>query len=214
MKEKNKKEYLRKTKKLRKIKATWQKPHQMDKHLTCPPRMILGTILKVNGRTSTNGAETRKRMTMHKALDLRDYVDGLHMSRNEGKGFTSMEDSVDISIRRFDYYIKKSKKDWLQRPETTQTILINGTTMTRKQKWKEKKLYWHFTRQTNKISHEKTWTRLRKGNFKRETECLLIDTQNNVIRINYVKAKIDKTQPNSKWDYVIIYDQSYNKRTK
>ena len=46
--------------------------------------------------------------------------------------------------------------------------------------------------------HEKTWTWLRKGNFKRETESLLIAAQNNAIRMNHIKARIDKTQQNSK----------------
>ena len=44
----------------------------------------------------------------------------------------------------------------------------------------------------------KTWTWLRKGNFKRETEPLLIATQNNAIKINHIKARIDKTQQNMK----------------
>ena len=37
-----------------------------------------------------------------------------------------------------------------------------------------------------------------KGNFKRETESLPIAAQNNAIRTNHIKARIDKTQPNSK----------------
>ena len=55
-----------------------------------------------------------------------------------------------------------------------------------------------FKRLLNNISHEKTWTWLRKGNFKRETESLLIAAQNNAIRTNHIKARIDKTQQNSK----------------
>ena len=54
----------------------------------------------------------------------------------------------------------------------------------------------HFKRLINNISHE-TWTWLRKGNFKRETESLLIAAQNNAIRTNQIKAIIDKTQQNS-----------------
>ena len=46
--------------------------------------------------------------------------------------------------------------------------------------------------------HNKTWTWLRKGNFKREIESLLIAAQNNAIRINHIKARIDKTEQNSK----------------
>ena len=59
---------------------------------------------------------------------------------------------------------------------------INKTKITIKRKWKEKQLYRHFKRQTSEISHEKTWTWLRKGNLERETESLLIEAQNNAIR--------------------------------
>ena len=38
----------------------------------------------------------------------------------------------------------------------------------------------------------------KKGNFKREIESLLITAQNNVVRTNHIKARIDKTQQNSK----------------
>ena len=68
--------------------------------------------------------------------------------------------------------------------------------ITRKQKWEEKQHYGRFKRLIN-ISHEKTWMWLRKGNFKRETESLLIAAQNNAIRTN-IKARINKTQQNSK----------------
>ena len=50
-----------------------------------------------------------------------------------------------------------------------------------------------------KPNHQtKTWTWLRKGNLKRETESLLIAAQNNAIRTNNIKARIDKTQQNGK----------------
>ena len=39
---------------------------------------------------------------------------------------------------------------------------------------------------------------LRNGNLERETESLPIAAQNNVIRTNHIKARIDKTQKNSK----------------
>ena len=71
-------------------------------------------------------------------------------------------------------------------------------TIARKQKLEEKQLYERFKRLINDISHEKTWTWLRKGNFKRETESLLIAAQNNAIRTNHIKARIEKTQQNSK----------------
>ena len=42
------------------------------------------------------------------------------------------------------------------------------------------------------------WSWLRKGNLKRETESLRIPAQNNAIRTSHIKARIDKTQQNSK----------------
>ena len=62
----------------------------------------------------------------------------------------------------------------------------------------EKQLYGRFKRLINNVSHQKTWTWLRKGNFKRETESLLIAAQDNAIRTNHIKARIDKTQQSSK----------------
>ena len=72
----------------------------------------------------------------------------------------------------------------------------NRMTITRMQKWEGKQLYGRFKRLINNISHDKTW--LRKENFKRETESLLIAAQNNTIRTNHIKTRIDKTLQNSK----------------
>ena len=74
----------------------------------------------------------------------------------------------------------------------------NRMTITRKPKWEGKQQYGRFKRLINNISHQKNWTRLRKGNFRRETKYLLIAAQNNAIRTNHIKARIDKTQQNSK----------------
>ena len=61
-----------------------------------------------------------------------------------------------------------------------------------------KKLHGHFKRQTSEISHKKTWAWLKKGNLKKESESILITAQNNAIRTNSVKAKIDKPQQNNR----------------
>ena len=74
----------------------------------------------------------------------------------------------------------------------------NRKIITRKQKWEEKQLYGCLKRLINTISLDKTWTWLRKENFKRETEYLLMAVQNNAIKTKSIKARIDKTQPYSK----------------
>ena len=74
----------------------------------------------------------------------------------------------------------------------------NTKGLTRKQKREEKQLYGRFKRLISNILHEKTWTWPRKGNLKKETEYLLIAAQNNAVRNNHIKARIEKTQQNSK----------------
>ena len=48
---------------------------------------------------------------MHKALHPRDDIDRLYVSRKEGgRGFASIKDSFNISIRRFEDDINKQGK--------------------------------------------------------------------------------------------------------
>ena len=139
-------------------------------------------------------------MTMHKALHPRDDVDRLYVSRKEGgRGLASIEDSVDASIQPLKDYIEKHERGLITaiRNNTDNTINERMTT-TRKQKWEGKQLYGRFKRLIKNISHQNTWTWLRKGNFKRETESLPIAAQDNAIRTNHIKTRIDKTQQNSK----------------
>ena len=139
-------------------------------------------------------------MTIHKALHTRDDVDRLYVSRKEGwGGLASSEDSVDASIQRLEDNIQKYDGGLITaiRNDNDNTI-DNRMTITSKQKLERKQLYGCFKRPINNISHDKTWTWLRKGNLKRETESLLIAAQNNTIRTNHIKARIDKTQQNSK----------------
>ena len=144
---------------------------------------------------------TRKLMTIHKALHPRDDVDSVYVSRKEGgRGLASIKVSVDASIQRLEDYIYKQKHEGgfiTATRNNTDNTMDNRMTITRKQKWERKQLYGRFKRLINNISHDKTWTWKRKGNFKRETESLLIAAQDNAIRTNHIKARIDKTQQNN-----------------
>ena len=111
--------------------------------------------------------KTRKLMTLHKALQTRVDVDRLYVSRKDGRRrFTSIEDSVDISMQQLEDYIEKHERGLIItfRNDTDNTI-DDRMTKTRKQKWEEKQLYGQFKRLINNISHQKTWTWLRKGNL-------------------------------------------------
>ena len=132
-------------------------------------------------------------MTMHKALQPRDGIDRLYVSRKgEGSKLASIEDSVDASIQWLGDYIEKHERGLFTAiTNDTDNTMADWMTINRKQKWEEKQLYGCFKRLINNISHKKTWTWLRKGNLKTETESLLIAAQNNAIRTNHIKARID-----------------------
>ena len=131
---------------------------------------------------------------MHKALHPRDDVDWLYVSRKEGGRGLARQCWCTHTMTRGKHY---GRRITIAKNDTDNTV-TNRMTITRKQKWEEKQLRGIFKRLINNISREKTWTWLRKGNFKRETESLLIAAQNNAIRTNNIKARIDKTQQNSK----------------
>ena len=123
----------------------------------------------------------------------------MYQEKKGGGGFASIEDSFDTSIQRLEDYKEKQERGIITaiRNNTDNTI-DNRKTITRGQKCEEKQIHERFKQLINNVSHDKTCTWLRKGNFKRETESLLMAAQNSAIRTNHIKARIDKTQQKSK----------------
>ena len=134
----------------------------------------------------------------------------MYQEKCEGRGLASIEGSVHASIQRLEDYIEKHERGLITaiRNNADNTI-DNRMTITRKQKWEEEQLYGRF-KQLIKISHDKTWTWLRKGNFMRETESHLMAAQNNAVRTNHIKARIDNTQQNSKCRLCDDRDETIN----
>ena len=155
---------------------------------------------------------TKKIMTMHKALYPKDEIDRLYVSRKKGgRGLASIEDSIDGLIQRLEYYIEKHEGGLITSTRNdTDRKKTNRMPITRKQKWKEKQLYGRFEQQISNTTCKKTWTWLRKGNHKKETESLLIAAQINAIRTHHIKARIDNTQQNSKCRFCGHRDKTIN----
>ena len=86
-----------------------------------------------------------------------------------------MEDSIDASVHQLEDYMEKHRGRLITfTRNNTNDTRSSGTAITRKQKWEVKQLCKRLKRLTSDISQEKTWTYLRKGNLKRETESLQI----------------------------------------
>ena len=92
----------------------------------------------------------------------------------------------------------------------TNKTSTNQTEITWKQKGKVKQLHRYFKQQTNEISREKTRTWLKKENLQKETEFLRRAAQNKFMRTNYIKAKIERTQQNSKCRLCVDRDETIN----
>ena len=152
-------------------------------------------------------------MTMQKALHPRDNVDRIYNSKNRGRKKTCQHRRkhwhIDTTTRRL--HKKKNERGLIMaiRNNTDNTI-NNRMTITRKQKGEGKKIYGRFKRLINNNSYNKTWPWLRKGNINSETESLLMAAQNNAIRTNHIKARIDKTQQNRKCGLYGDRDETIN----
>ena len=85
-------------------------------------------------------------MTMHKVLHPRDDVDRLYVSRKEGgRGLANIENSVDVSIQRFEEYIQKHEGGLITATRNDiENTMNNRVIITRKQKWEGKQLYGRF----------------------------------------------------------------------
>ena len=64
----------------------------------------------------------------------------------------------------------------------------------RLQDWEGKAFYGQYLRQTEEASSEQSQVWLQSGDLKKQTESLIVATQNQSIKTNFVKAKIDKIQ--------------------
>ena len=105
VKENINKMYLRKT---RNLLETKQYSRNLIKRISTwvvPLVRYSGSFLKRTRELKQIDQRTRKLMTMHKALNPRDEVDRLYVSRKEGgRGLTSIEDRVDASRQRLKDY--------------------------------------------------------------------------------------------------------------
>ena len=107
VKEKNKKEYFRRTRKLLETKLHSRNLIKGINTWAVPLVRYSGLFPKWarEGRKEMN-QRTRKLMAMHKALHPRDDVDRFYVSRKEGeRRLAGIEDSVHASIQQLEDYI-------------------------------------------------------------------------------------------------------------
>ena len=80
--------------------------------------------------------------------------------------------------------------------EGTSEIKRRGTTE-RTEEVSSKKLHGQFLMETDEIASESSWSWLRTGYLKKDTEGFLVGAQSQALRINAIKAKMVKSKENS-----------------
>ena len=149
--------------------------------------------------------KTRKLFTISGALHPKSDVERLYIPRKEGRrGLISIEDCVELAIRglevcvhgREERLIQAARGDKIDGLEAA-SVLKGSNKEKRLKDWKEKVLHGQYLRQTKEVRSDQCWAWLQNRDLKRETESLIVAAQNQSIRTNLVKARIDKSQGDS-----------------
>ena len=74
------------------------------------------------------------------------------------------------------------------------SVLKRSKNDKRLQDWEGKVLHGQYLRETKEVKSDQCWAWLQNGNLKRETESPIVAAQNQSIRTNLIKARIDKSQ--------------------
>ena len=143
--------------------------------------------------------------TIYGALQPRSDVDRIYVRRKEGaEGLISIENCVELAIRGLKVYVHGNEErliltaigDKVDGLEAA-SVLKRSKKEKRLEDWEKNVLHGQYLRQTKEVRSDQCWAWLQNGDLKRETESLIVAAQNQSIRTNLVKAKIDKSQRDS-----------------
>ena len=116
----------------------------------------------------------------------------------------STEDCVELAIRGSEVYVHGSEQRLIQAARghkidglEAAIVLKRSKNEKRLEDLEEKVLFGQYLRQTKEVRSDHCWAWLQNGDLKGETEGFIVAPQNQSIRTNLVKAKIDKSQGDS-----------------
>ena len=147
--------------------------------------------------------KTRKLFTIygHPKSD----IDRLYIPRKGGgRGVIFIEDCIDLAIRGLEVYVHGSEERLIQAARGDKIDGLEAANVFKRSKkdkrledWEEKVLHCQYLRQTKEVRSDQCWAWLQNQDLKRDTESLIVAAQNQSVRRNLVKAKIEKSQGDS-----------------
>ena len=152
--------------------------------------------------------KTRKLMSAHHALHPQSDVDRLYLPRKAGgRGLLQIKQTVEEEKRALNDYINNSTEYALKSVSNEELIKVNESKteyhkkelVNRQERWQSKALHGQYLKDIkDKTDNDITWNWLKNGELKKETEGFLIAAQDQALRTNAIKAKIDKVTEDSK----------------
>ena len=116
----------------------------------------------------------------------------------------SIEDCVELAIKGLEVHVHGSDDRLIQAARGGKRDGLEAASVLRRS-IKEKRLedceknvlHGQYLRQTKEVRSDQCWAWLQIGDLKREIESLIVAAQNQSIRTNLVKARINKSQGDS-----------------
>ena len=206
MKDKIKKEYFSRVRNV--LKSKLNGGNTISAINTWAVSLVRYSVGIVNWRKDeldTMDRKTRKLMNLYGALHPQADVDRLYVTRREGgRGMISIRECVEAEEHSLSKYIANTEEELLKaaRSEGLLQAWDGHTEDQRKRRkqsdrleaWENKPLHGQFIRQTKNIANRTTWNWMVNGELKKETEGLLTAAQDQALRTNAIKVKIDKQE--------------------
>ena len=157
-------------------------------------RYTAGIIKWSNEELENTDRKTRKLLTMYGGFHPKSDIDRLYVERAKGgRGLISVQEVVRTEESRLKRYIQHSPEEVMSAMKSADGDGDLGKEpVDRWYKWTEKAMHGQFMRQTKEVRSEESWLWLKRGTLKRETESLIAAAQEQALRTNYRRAKIEK----------------------
>ena len=192
------KEYFRRIRKILKSKLNGGNVvNAMNSRAVSIIRYSAGIVEWTKDELRKLDRKTRKLLTINRAFHPQADVDRLYLKRAAGgRGLLSVEDCVNIEVGSPFRYIGESKERLL-RFVSDENILEEGPTKIevsedRMSKYKNKALHGQYETATEQARDPESWGWLKRGILKKETEGLLTAAQDQELRTNSIKNRIDE----------------------
>ena len=152
--------------------------------------------------------KTRKFMTANHALHPQSDVDRLFLPRQTGgRGLLQVKQTVEEEKRALNDYIKNRTENYLKEVTKEEILKVQETKKeyhkqeinNSKERWQGKALHGQYLKDIEeKVDCDNTWNWLTNGELKKEIGGFIIAAQDQALRTNAIKTKIDKTANDSK----------------